>query len=173
MIQMSATALSKLNPVSQFGFQRIVAGKSKSFFSNSGERRLFSNSSRFRQAMAASGSLPVFGDACLDDLVTTCSNGLDFTKKRSSGGSFTVNCPIASMRLGKREGTKNRLVCHYSIVDPLEKTRSLFGGTLSKSVHTSSFTCFSLGPAHELSSLNGGSQDSELSGSPPSVTSLK
>ncbi|KAL1208649.1 putative protein phosphatase 2C 80 [Cardamine amara subsp. amara] len=173
---MSATALSRLNPVSQFGFQRIVAGKSKSFFSNSGERRLFSDSSRLvgrRQAMAASGSLPVFGDACLDDLVTSCSNGLDFTKKRSSGGSFTVNCPIASMRLGKREGTKNRLVCHYSVVDPLEKTRALFGGTLSKNVHTSSFACFSLGPAHELSSLNGGSQDSELSGSPPTITSLK
>lgn len=123
--------------------------------------------------MAASGSLPVFGDACLDDLVTTCSNGLDFTKKRSSVGSFTVNSPIASMRLGKREGTKNRLVCHYSVVDPLEKTRALFGGRLSKNVHTSSFTSFSLGPAHELSSLNGGSQDSELSTSPPTITSLK
>lgn len=165
---MSATALSRLNPVSQFGFQRIVAGKSKSFFSNSVERRLFSGSSRFRQAMAASGSLPVFGDACLDDLVTTCSNGLDFTKKHSSSGSFTGNFPVANMRLGKREGVmKNRLVCHYSVVDPLEKSRALFG-TLSKSVHTSSTACFSVGPAHELSSLNGGSQDS-----PPTTTSLK
>ncbi|EOA13448.1 hypothetical protein CARUB_v10026491mg [Capsella rubella] len=165
---MSATALSRLNPVSQFGFQRIVAGKSKSFFSNPGERRLFSDSSRFRQAMAASGSLPVVGDACLDDLVTTCSNGLDFTKKRSSGGSFTVNFPAASMRLGKREGViKNRLVCHYSAVGPLQKSRALFG-TLSKSVHTSSIACFSVGPAHELSSLNGGSHDS-----PPTTTSLK
>lgn len=166
---MSATALSRLNPVSQFGFQRIVAGKSKSFFSNSGQRRLFSDSSRFRQAMAASGSLPVFGDACLDDLVTTCSNGLDFTKKRSSGGSFTINCPVASMRLGKRGGMmKNRLVCHYSVVDPLEKSRALFG-TLSKSVHTSPMACFSVGPAHELSSLNGGSQESP----PTTTTSLK
>lgn len=165
---MSATALSRLNPVSQFGFQRIVAGKSKSFFSNSGGRRLFSDSSRFRQAMAASGSLPVFGDACLDDLVTTCSNGLDFTKKRSSGGSFTINCPVASMRLGKRVGiTKNRLVCHYSAIESLEKSRALFG-TLTKSVHTSPMACFSVGPAHELSSLNGGSQDS-----PPTTTSLK
>lgn len=177
-IQMSATALSRLNPVSQFGFQRIVAGKSKSFFSIPGERRLFSDSSRFRlavrrQAMAASGSMPVFGDACLDDLVTTCANGLDFTTKRSSGGGFTVNCPVASMRLGKREGMKkNRLVCFYSAIDPLEKSRALFG-TFSKSVHTSSTVCFSLGPAHELSSLKGGSQESELSGSPPTTTSLK
>uniref|UniRef100_A0A1J3K310 Protein phosphatase n=1 Tax=Noccaea caerulescens TaxID=107243 RepID=A0A1J3K310_NOCCA len=159
---MSATALSRLNPVSQFGFQRIVAGKSKSFFSISGERRLFSDSSRFRrQAMAASGSLPVFGDACLDDLITTCANGLDFTTKRSSGG-FTA---VASMRLGgKRQGMKNRLVCRYSAIDPLEKkTRALFG-PLSKSVHTSSIACFSVGPAHEL---NGGSQDT------PTVTSPK
>ncbi|XP_010465009.1 PREDICTED: probable protein phosphatase 2C 80 [Camelina sativa] len=162
----AATALSRLNPVSQFGFQRIVAGgKSKSF-----GRRLFSDSSRrFRQAMAASGSLPVFGDACLDDLATTCSNGLDFTKKRSSGAtSFSFNFPVASMRLGKREGlAKNRLVCHYSAIDPLQKNRALFGA-LSKSLHTSSISCFSVGPAHELSSLNGGSQDS-----PPTTTALK
>ncbi|KFK28352.1 putative protein phosphatase 2c 55-like [Arabis alpina] len=159
---MSATALSRLNPVSQFGFQRIVSGQTKSFFSFSGRRQ---------QAMAASSSLPVFGDACLDDLVTTCANGLDFTTKRSSGsGGFVFNCPVARMRLGKREGIKkNRLVCHYSAIDPLEKRRVLFG-MFSKSVHTSSMVCSSLGPAHELSSLNGGSQDSELSGSPPTTT---
>ncbi|ESQ31151.1 hypothetical protein EUTSA_v10004287mg [Eutrema salsugineum] len=174
---MSATALSRLNPLSQFGVQRIVAGKSKSFFSIPGESRSFSDSSRFRlagrrRAMAASGSLPVFGDACLDDLVTTCANGLDFTKKHSGGGGFSVDSPAASVRLGKRGAIKNRLICHYSVIDPLHKSRALFG-TLSKSVHTSSTVCFSLGPAHELSSLNGASQDSELSGSPPTTTSLK
>lgn len=112
--------------------------------------------------MSASGSLPVYGDACLDDLITTCANGLDFTTKRSSGGNGGFTC-VASVRLGgKGQGMKNRLVCRYSgsAIDPL---RALFG-PLSKSVHTSSVACFSVGPAHEL---NGGSQDT------PTITSLK
>ena len=113
--------------------------------------------------MATSGSLPVFGDACLDDLFTACANnGLDFTKKPSSPGGVAF-LTAASVRLGrKREHLKNRLVCHYSSIDPLDKTPSLFGG-FSKTIHTTSTVCFS---AHELST----SQDSDLS---PTTTSLK
>ncbi|KAF8053545.1 hypothetical protein N665_1401s0006 [Sinapis alba] len=161
---MSATAFSRLNPISQFGFLQVAAKSNKTFFSLSGaQRRLFSDSVRRRGgAMATSGSLPVFGDACLDDLFTAfANNGLDFTKKPS-----TAAAGVASMRLGrKRELMKNRLVCHYSSIGPLDKTRSLFGA-LSKTIHTSSSSstlCFS---AHELST----SQDSELSGSPPPTT---
>ncbi|KAL0721671.1 hypothetical protein Bca4012_036270 [Brassica carinata] len=164
---MSATALSRLNPISQIGFQ-VAAKSNKSFFlfSLSGaQRRLFSDSGRRLRggAMATSGSLPVFGDSCLDDLFTACANnGLDFTKKPSSPGGVAF-FTAASMRLGRkrRELMKNRLVCHYSSINPLDKTRSLFGG-FSKTIHTST-VCFS---AHELST----SQDSDLS---PTTTSLK
>lgn len=116
--------------------------------------------------MATSGSLPVFRDAaCLDDLFTSCANnGLDFAKKPSTPGGGVALFTAASMRLGRkrREQFKNRLVCRYSSIDPLDKTPSLFGG-LSKTIHTST-VCFS---AHELST----SQDSELS--PTTTTSLK
>ncbi|CAF1985715.1 hypothetical protein HID58_075920 [Brassica napus] len=161
---MSATALSRLNPISQIGFQ--VAAKSNKTFLSGAQRRLFSDSGRRLRggAMTTSGSLPVFGDACLDDLFTACANnGLDFTKKPSATGGGVTFFTAASMRLGgKREHFKNRLVCHYSSMDPLDKTPSLFGG-FSKTIHTTSTVCFS---AHELST----SQDSELS---PTTTSLK
>lgn len=167
---MSATALSRLNPISQFGFQ-VATKSNKSFFSSlsAAQRRLFSDSGRRLLrgggAMATSGSLPVFGDAaCLDDLFTACSNnGLDFAKKPSTPGGGVAFFTAASMRLWRkrREQFKNRLVCRYSSIDPLDKTPSLFGG-LSKTIHTST-VCFS---AHELST----SQDSELS---PTTTSLK
>ncbi|CAH8336539.1 unnamed protein product [Eruca vesicaria subsp. sativa] len=157
---MSATALSRLNPVvSQFGFQ-VAAKSNKTFFS-------FSTAQRRARAMATSGSLPVFGDACLDDLFTACANGLDLAKKPSSpaGGSVAFLGSVASMRLGRKRELmmKNRLVCHYSSIYPLDKKTSSLFGAFSKSIHTSSTVCFS---AHELST----SQDSEIS---PTTTSLK
>ncbi|KAJ0239042.1 protein phosphatase 2C 80 [Hirschfeldia incana] len=167
---MSATALSRLNPISQIGFQAAAKSNKSLFSSLSGsQRRLFSDSGRRLLrggAMATSGSLPVFGDASLDDLFTSCANnGLDFTKKPSSTpGGGVAFFTAASMRLGRKRGEqfKNRLVCRYSSIGPLDKTPSLFGGFSTKTIHTST-VCFS---AHELST----SQDSDLS---PTTTSLK
>ncbi|XP_010547493.1 PREDICTED: probable protein phosphatase 2C 80 [Tarenaya hassleriana] len=190
---MSATAFSRLNPVVYTGrLQRVVAGRC--IFKNliPGEKGLFFSGLEFshlarpspgrRVAMAASGSLPVFGDACFDDLVTTFANGLDSaTMPSASGGCLTTDrtrasCQRASMSIGKSKRAKSLLVCQHSAIVPLQK--SSFRGScfslMSKNGRTSSTVCFSVGPAHELS-FNSGSHDEDLTYSPPtsSLRNLK
>ncbi|XP_065875266.1 probable protein phosphatase 2C 80 [Euphorbia lathyris] len=67
-------------------------------------------------SMAASGSKPVLNDIHVDDIITTCGNGLDFSKP--SGAFFAdgsrANCLKSSVRMINGELPKSRLVCGYS-----------------------------------------------------------
>ncbi|XP_010558162.1 PREDICTED: probable protein phosphatase 2C 80 isoform X2 [Tarenaya hassleriana] len=180
---MSATAFSRLNPVGYAGrciLKNLIPGERSLFSSNSGLSHLsryatgsLSDASLFhlawpspgrRQAMAASGSLPLFGDAYCDDLVIPFASGFDFTNP-----SARITC----MSIGKRKQAKSLFVCQNSTIDQLHKSsfRGAGFGQMLRSAHTSSTVCFSVGPAHELS-LGGDCQEEEFTDSPIS-SSLK
>ncbi|GAV69511.1 SpoIIE domain-containing protein [Cephalotus follicularis] len=125
-----------------------------------------------RQSMAVSGSKAVFGDVYIDDLVTSCSNGLDFTKH--TGVDFTKptgvyfnnsskSCQKGSLSLRNRERDSASLVCGYYVSDVLRRncnSRSLLVGPRLKNMHTSPSVCFSAGAAHDVS-YDGNSRDEQ------------
>ncbi|XP_038722690.1 probable protein phosphatase 2C 80 [Tripterygium wilfordii] len=122
---------------------------------NSGPTWLLSvNAWGTRRPMAASGSKHVFGDVHLDDIISSCGNGVDFAKP--SGVYFTDRihsiCQKDTMSMRSRKPPINRLVCGYSMVAMVPRNCDI--GPLStsfKNVHTASHLCFASGAAHDLS----------------------
>ncbi|KAL5821445.1 hypothetical protein ACOSQ3_023327 [Xanthoceras sorbifolium] len=193
---MPAGALTKLNPTVCSGFRRVIIGQrfgyfnSKSLqlgqgnllFRNSGSSeflpysiRLLSETTQFnlgglckRNSMAASGTKAVFGDVHVDDLVTGCGNGLDFTKP--SGVYFSdrsrSSCQKTSMSLRKKESPNNGICCGFFIFDSVRRncnSNAIIWPWL-KNIHTLSSACFSAGAAHDVS-FDGSSCDEQLGNS--------
>ncbi|KAJ0040908.1 hypothetical protein Pint_28242 [Pistacia integerrima] len=184
---MPAAALTKLNPTVCSGFTRVcnstgffgqgklLLGKSRSSEFLPYSIRLLSETSRFnlsgpceRSSMAASGTKVVFGDVYIDDLVSCCSNGLDFTKPSSVyfNDRSQNRCRKASVSLRKQELPRNGLLCGYFVFDSVRKNwnSNILVGPWLKNIHTSSSVCFSAGAAHDVS-FDGGSHDEQLGGS--------
>lgn len=137
--------------------------------------RLFSETSRFNfggpcewDSMAASGTKPVFRDVYIDNLVSCCSNGLDFA--RPSGVYFSDRsqnrCRKAITSLRKQESPRNGLLCGYFVFDSMRKNwnSNVLVCPWLKNIHTSSSVCFSAGAAHDVS-FDEGSQGEQLGGS--------
>ncbi|OMO84300.1 phosphatase 2C (PP2C)-like protein [Corchorus olitorius] len=119
--------------------------------------------------MAVSGSKAVFGDVYVDDLVSSCGNGLDFVKP--TGVYFADRslsaCQKVSIILRKREQPNNRLLCGCYVGDAIQrntKYNSPFG-PMMKSIHTSRFFCSSAGAAHDVS-FDGSSKDEQIASLP-------
>ncbi|KAJ0097584.1 hypothetical protein Patl1_28890 [Pistacia atlantica] len=184
---MPAAALTKLNPTVCSGFTRVCNstrffGQGKLFLGKSRSSeflpysiRLLSETSGFnlsgpceRSSMAASGTKAVFGDVYIDDLVSCCSNGLDFTKPSSVyfNDRSQSRCRKASVSLRKQELPRNGLLCGYFVFDSVRKTwnSNILVGPWLKNIHTSSPVCFSAGAAHDVS-FDGGSHDEQLGSS--------
>ncbi|XP_021888896.1 probable protein phosphatase 2C 80 isoform X1 [Carica papaya] len=193
---MSTRFLSKVKPAVCTGLQRSVIGQgglacnsvrygigqsslllggSGLVFSLPCSTRLFNHSTRFhlsspcrRRAMAVSGSKAMFGDVYIDDLVSSCGNGVDFTK--SSGVYFSdrtrISCRKACISFRKQEHYNGHLVCGYFMpkVQGNTSSNTIFGPFL-KNVHTFSSVCFSAGPVHDVS-CDDNSQEQELEDSP-------
>ncbi|XP_044495981.1 probable protein phosphatase 2C 55 [Mangifera indica] len=118
--------------------------------------------------MAASGTKPVFRDVYIDNLVSCCSNGLDFA--RPSGVYFSDRsqnrCRKAITSLRKQESPRNGLLCGYFVFDSMRKNwnSNVLVCPWLKNIHTSSSVCFSAGAAHDVS-FDEGSQGEQLGGS--------
>ncbi|KAK8694708.1 hypothetical protein V6N13_072254 [Hibiscus sabdariffa] len=128
--------------------------------------------------MSVSVSKAVFGDVYVDELVSSCGNGLDILKP--AGVYFAdrshSSCRKASLILRKREQHNNRFVCGYNICDAAQgnaKYNPPFGPRM-KSVHTSSLPCTSARAAHDVS-FDGSSKDEQTTPvrTIPSKKSLK
>ncbi|WCJ30953.1 Protein phosphatase 2C family protein [Euphorbia peplus] len=109
-------------------------------------------------SMAASGSKPVLNDIHVDDLITTCGNGLDFSKPSGAffGDGSRANCLKSSVRMINGELPKSRLVCGYS-----RKVGFLnsFGPSL-KNFNTLSSLQFAAGAARDMS-FDGSSKEEQ------------
>ncbi|KDP31794.1 hypothetical protein JCGZ_12255 [Jatropha curcas] len=119
--------------------------------------------------MAASGSKAVFGDTYIDDMITTCGNGLDFSKP--SGVFFAdrsrASCLKASVRMRNGELPNSRLVCGYSSFDAIIGSSNLNGfvaGPSLKNFHTLSSAKLSAGAARDVS-FDGNSREEQLGNS--------
>ncbi|KAE8655104.1 putative protein phosphatase 2C 80 [Hibiscus syriacus] len=189
---MPAILLSKLKPAICTGFQRSLTRKPVQLSSspssllrqlkflslNSGldqslpysdksisDKRCIRNPFCIRtKTMAVSGSKAVFGDVYVDELVSSCGNGLDFLNP--TGVYFAdrshSSCHKASLILRKREQHNNRFVCGYIICDGVQgntKYNPPFGHRM-KSTHTSSLPCTSARAAHDVS-FDGSSKDEQ------------
>lgn len=147
----------------------IIARKSASLLSN--PTKLNSVGRSFGgYSMAASGSKAVFGDAFIDDMITTCGNGLDFSKP--NGVFFEdrsrASCIKASVRMRNGELPNSRLVCGYSSFDAIRRSSSnlnnFVAGPLLKNSHTLSSVKFSAGAARDVS-FDGNSREEQLANS--------
>ncbi|KAK8685980.1 hypothetical protein V6N13_125008 [Hibiscus sabdariffa] len=162
---------SSLNP----GLFPTLPYSDKSISDNRCIRNPFCN---MEKTMSVSVSKAVFGDVYVDDLVSSCGNGLDILKP--AGVYFAdrshSSCRKASLILRKREQHNNRFVCRYNISDAAQgnaKYNPPFGPRM-KSVHTSSLPCTSARAAHDVS-FDGSSKDEQTTPvrTIPSKKSLK
>ncbi|XP_012079067.1 probable protein phosphatase 2C 80 [Jatropha curcas] len=156
--------LVKLN----LGFRTLIIARNSAFSLNN-PTQLSVRRSLSGYSMAASGSKAVFGDTYIDDMITTCGNGLDFSKP--SGVFFAdrsrASCLKASVRMRNGELPNSRLVCGYSSFDAIIGSSNLNGfvaGPSLKNFHTLSSAKLSAGAARDVS-FDGNSREEQLGNS--------
>lgn len=150
------------------GFRTAIIARNPASFLSNNSTRLSVRRSFGALSMAASSPKPVFGDVYIDDMITTCGNGLEFSKP--SGVFFTdksrATCLKANMRMRKGELPNSRLVCGYSSFDAIRsgEMNNFVFGPLLKNFHTMPSLQFSAGAARDVS-FEGNSREEQLANS--------
>ncbi|KAF4350281.1 hypothetical protein CsatB_024548 [Cannabis sativa] len=169
---MPSSFLSKLNLSVFSGFEKAVSGKRNSINSILGRGKLFSRNlvnhpGEAPKTMAASNSKSLFGDVYVDDVISSCGNGLELTKP--TGVFFNdktrTSCQRASLSFRRMElSNSQQLTCSHFLADVTRKNcnTNVVVGPQLRNIHTSSLACYAAGAAHDVS-FDGGSRDEQLS----------
>ncbi|EXC07293.1 putative protein phosphatase 2C 55 [Morus notabilis] len=128
-------------------------------------------SSKFQnKPMAASGSRVVFGEYYRSKLTSRREHRLPVSDSASIIYNSRIrsfdSCQKATMSLKNREQPNNSAIYGYFINEAGKRLFSSFPflGSGSRELHSSSSTCFSAGPAHDVS-FDNSSREEQLSGS--------
>lgn len=120
--------------------------------------------------MAASGSRVVFGEHYRTKLTSRHEHRLPVSDSASIIYNSRIrsfdSCQKATMSLKNREQPNNSAIYGYFIYEAGKRLFSSFPvlGSGSRELHSSSSTCFSAGPAHDVS-FDNSSREEQLSGS--------
>lgn len=130
----------------------------------------FSVGSKVNKTMAAPGSRVAFGECYISNLTSRCEQRLPIADSASviysSRNRSIDSCRKASMSLKNRDQPNKSAIYGYFLY---EVGKRWFGsypiiGSGSREFHSSSSTCFSAGPAHDMS-FDNPSREEQLSNS--------